>query len=200
MSINTSLNINAARQDKYSLALGKIPSSVLLSPAEASTFEQAQTVIQDKNYFNLALKTAVLPGVSLGENAIDTTFVTIKETDMKPVFETFVTELKMDEDYIIYKLMVLWIFLIKNPEGYNQYGSGKTYDVTETTGILSLKNAMGDTTLAIELYGLRPISVPTIPLAFTESGEINMEVTWAYDYFMPRKSTGEAYSLILPED
>ena len=95
-------------------------------------------------------------------------------------------------------MFLLWIFLIRNPEGFNQFGMKDTFDKTSTTAILTIKDNFGASVLGFEFYELRPISVPSIPLDYTTEGdEITLDITWSYTYFMPKTPTGENINLTL---
>jgi len=198
MSDNTNLNLNAARQDAYFFRLGEIPSLQLLTPEEITDADAIRVIIADQEYFNLSLKTAEIPSITLGEIKIDTMFSPIAETDMKYEFGTFTTQLKMDSKYMIYKMLLLWIQMIKPPDNFNQYWMKKTFDITSTTGILTIVDNFKTPILCLEFYEIRPLSLPPIPLSYTTNGEeMVMDVTWSYSYFMPKKTTGEAFSLLI---
>jgi len=198
MSDNTNLNLNPARKDKFFFALGDIPSSVLLTPKETTEIQKRVAQIEDKHFYNLALKSLVMPGISLGEVKINTMFSPIAETDMKYTFEPLTTEIKMDKDYLIYKLLILWMILIKQPDTFNQFGMKKTFDKTATTGILTILNNFSEPVISLEFYDLRPLSIPSIDLSYESEGEeITVNITWSYSYYMPRKATGLPYDTAL---
>jgi hypothetical protein len=199
MSDNLDLNLNAARADKFWLIFGNIPSIQLLSPDEMTLAESIINQNNDKDYFHMGLKSATLPGVSLGELKIDTMLTPLAETDMKFTFDTFTTEIKMDSNYIIYKIILLWIFLTKQPEDFNQYAMKETFERVAVSANLAITNNFGDTILNFEFYELRPLSIPTIPLSYNTDGEdMTMEITWSYSYFMPKTSTGRRFDLNIP--
>lgn len=196
---NSNLNLNPARGDKFFLSFGNIPSLVLLSPEELTSFQADLLQTEEKNYFHLSVRSAELPSMSLGENRVDTMFGSVAETSLKYEFQNFTTEIRMDNNFLIYKMLVLWMFLMNDPEGFNQFASQKTFDKTTSTAILTIKDNFLNSVISFEFYDLRPIGLSSVPLSFINEGEeIVLSVTWQYTYFMPRKATGEAYSLVLP--
>jgi len=195
MADNTNINLNPARQDKFFFALGDIPSTALLTASDLTSSQAIQMRIDDKNYYNLGLKGLQLPGLSIGELKIDTPFSPVSEVDMKYTYDTFSTTIKLDKDFLIYKMMILWMILIKQPDKFNQFGMLDTFDATATDGILTILNNFNEPVISFEFYELRPISIPSIPLTYESDGEeISIDITWAYTYFMPRTYSGEAYS------
>lgn len=196
MSDNTNLNLNAARQDSFFFRLGSIPSLELLTPDEASDIEAIRTIIADQEYFNLSLKSFDIPSIALGEIKIDTMLSPLADTDMKYEFGSLTTQLKLDSKYFIYKILLLWIQMVKPPDNFNQYWMKKTFDITTTTGVLTIVDNFKTPIFSLEFYELRPLSLPNIPLSYTTMGEeMVMDITWSYSYFMPKTSTGSAYSL-----
>lgn len=196
MAENSNLNLNAARPDAFFFRLGTIPSAELLAPSELTEVEKTRIIIADQEYFNLGLRTAEIPSISLGEVKIGTMFSPLADTDMKYEFGTFNTQLKLDNNYLIYKMLLLWIQMIKPPDNFNQYWMKKTFDITTTTGILTINNNFKEPVMSIEFYELRPLALPAIPLSYTTQGEeILIDVTWSYSYFMPKKSSGQEYSI-----
>jgi hypothetical protein len=199
MSDNLDLNLNAARADKFFLVFGEIPSLQLLSPDELDLAQSIITEKNDKDYFHMALRTVDLPGVSLGETKIETMLTPLAETDMKFTFDNLVTEVKLDSNYIIYKMILLWIFLTKRPEDFTQYGMKETFKRVTVDATLAVKNNFDDTVLNFEFYELRPLSIPTIPLSYNSEGEdLTMQITWSYSYFMPKTSNGRTFDLDIP--
>jgi hypothetical protein len=205
MSSNQQLNLNRARLDKYTLVLSTIPSAILLSGSETEE-DMLKDMMDEDNTFRLSLQTVDLPGVSLGESKIQTTFSPVAHVDMSYTFDAFTTGMRVDSNYIVYKLMLLWLHLIKNPEGFNQYDNKGTFEKTAVNGSLIVRGNIKDSidsdytpVMQVDFFDLRPISVPAIPFSYANEGdEISLNVTWIYSYFMPRKSNGDAISLILP--
>lgn len=205
MATNQQLNLNRARLDKYSLILSSIPSAVLLSGSEIEE-EMLKDIIDEENSFRLSLQSVELPGVSLGESKLPTMFSPIALVDMVYNFDDLTTGIRIDSNYVVYKLMLLWLHLIKNPEGFNQFDNKKTFDVTTVTGTIivrgNIKEDMSSDyvpVMAFDFFDLRPISVPSISFDYSNEGdESPLAVTWTYSYFMPRKSNGDAISIQLP--
>jgi hypothetical protein len=199
MSDNLDLNLNAARADKFYLVFGDIPSIQLLSPNEIELAQQIIIQKNDKDYFHMALKSVELPGISLGETKIETMLAPLAETDMKFTFEPLTTEIKLDSNYIVYKILLLWLFLTKQPEDFNQRGMYETFNRVAVSANLAITNNFGDTILNFEFYELRPLMLPSIPLTYNTEGEdMTITVTWSYSYFMPKTSTGQSFNLDIP--
>lgn len=195
---NINLNLNPARQDKFSLVFGNIPSAPLLSPADLTDFQGTQHVIDEKNYFHLSLRGAIIPSVSLGDLRVGTMFTPIAETDMNFTFEPLTTTILVDNNFIIHKLLLLWVYLIKRPDEFNQYPMKRTHNETAVTAILTRKDNFDASVLTYEFYELRPLGVPSIPLSYANEGdEVTIDVTWQYTYYMPRTVTGAEISLDL---
>jgi len=193
---NLNLNVNPARADKFYLTIGNIPSSILLTPKELTVFQTDQLINQEKNFFYLGIKSLELPGLSLSDEKIDTMFNSVAETNNKYTFDPLTTEIKIDDNFLIYKMLFLWLFLINRPDEFNQFASGETFEKTSVTAILTITDSFNNPTITFEFYDLRPIAIPNIPLSFTNEGEeLTMNITWQYTYFMPRKINGDAYSL-----
>jgi hypothetical protein len=198
MPDNVNINLNPARQDRFSFALGEIPSLKLLTPEELTEFQKYQSANDDKNFFYLGIKSVELPAISLGDTKIDNRFIAIAETDMKYTFENFTTEIRLDNNYFIYKMLVLWMFLMNRPDEYNENSSRKTFEDTAVEGILTMKDNFNQPVISFQFIDLRPVALPSLPMTFAEGGnEIILNVTWQYTYFMPRKANGEAYNLDL---
>ncbi len=193
---NSSLNINPARADKFYLIFGDIPSLSMLAPNELSEINKILITNEDKNFFHLGIKGVTLPGISLDEMNVNTTHMNIKDISMKYNFENLTTSIKLDSNFFIYKMISLWMMLMNNPEGYNQYASLKTFEKTAVNAVLVAKDNFNNPVVSFEFYDLRPISLPSIPLSFDNEGdEIVLDVTWQYTYFMPKKIDGESYNL-----
>ena len=198
---NIGLNVNRAKSDKFQLLLSDIPSSQLLFPKGGSESLFYRQELEDKNYFSLSLEGCDFPGITINEARIPPTFVSIAETDMTLTYDQFTTQLRMDADYKIYKLLVLWMYMIKNPEGYNQFNMAKTYEITNVDATLVLLNNMtGLGSMTIDLYGMRPLIIPTISLSYTNPEEIVFPVTWSYTYWMPRDANGDRLNFVLKDE
>jgi hypothetical protein len=204
MSSNFQLNLNRAHPDKFSLILTNIPSSELLSPSDTEN-DIIQSFIDDHNAFMLSLQTVDLPGLSIGEQKIPTMLSPIAHVDMVNNWESLTTEIRIDKHYVVYKLMMLWIHLIKNPEQFNQFKADVTFERTTTTGTVVVRENVKDSleddyspVMAFDFYDLRPISISSLPLSYANSGDdISLTVTWLYSYFMPRKFNGDDFDLTL---
>ena len=195
---NTGLNLNPARLDKFTLVLGNIPSIPLLTPDELEGLNQIQHETQEKHFFHLALKGVEIPGFSLGESKIDSMFNSVAEVDNKYTFENLTTEIRVDNNFLIYKMLMLWMLLTNRPDEFNQFGNADTKEKTFSQAILNLKDNFNSTVISFEFYDLRPIVLPSIPMSYNNEGdEIVINVTWQYTYFMPRTANGEAYNLNL---
>ena len=96
--------------------------------------------------------------------------------------------------------MLLWIYLLKNPESYNQFDSRNTVDRLYTSANLIVFNNMRESILEFEFFDLRPVTVSPLPFRYGDEGqEVPLTVTWAYTYYMPRDIGGEEISLTLEE-
>jgi hypothetical protein len=209
MGANLNLNLNRSRLDKFTLVLPRIPSAPLLLDdlENQSDDEIIRNLMLDGESFRLSLLSANLPGLSIGESPLPTMFTAVSLVDMIPTFSPFSTELRVDKNYIVYKLMLLWLHLIKNPEGFNQFDNKQTYDLTTVNATLIVKGNLRDGSdkdyehiMSFDFFDLRPISVPPIPFDFSNQGdEISLNIGWTYTYFMPRKSNGDPISLILTD-
>lgn len=192
---NNSLNLNSAREDKFFLRFGNIPSAKLLTPTELGAIEKILLHGDDKEFFHLALSTANIPEVSLGELRYDNRFASITDTDMKIKYGEFTTSITLDDNYLIYRMLILWIFMIKNPEGYNQFYKSITYEETVVTALLLVNDNFDNTVLTFEFFDLRPLRIPSINLTYvTEGAPLKVDITWSYSYFMPRTSDGKSIS------
>ena len=198
MADNTNLNLNTAHPDKFFLSLGNIPSAQLLDPEGLSTLQRIQEQTKNQSYFNLAVRSLELPGVSVGEAKIETMFTAVAETTMVTEYDVLTTTIVLDNNWLLYKMLLLWVFLIKNPENFNQYGSQETFEKTATTGILTINDNFHNSVMSFEFFDMRPLSIPSVGLDYTSEGEeITLDITWTYTYFMPRTPTGDAIDLTL---
>jgi len=206
MGDNSQLNLNRARSDKFSFILSDIPSSRLLLGDSISTMtsmEINRELIYDHNIFYLSLQSVNLPGISLGDATVQTMFSPQVHTDMRYTFDSLTTEVRLDNNYIIYQLMVLWLMLIKNPEGFNQFNNLETFKKTTVRGTLIVRENIkeGDDynpVMTFDFIDLRPISIPQIPLNFSDTGnEISMSIGWQYSYFLPRDVYGQPLNILL---
>jgi hypothetical protein len=199
VSDNTDLNLNAARPDRFFLRFGIIPSLPLLSPPEASNLQKIILNQNDKEYFHLALKGVDMPGVSLEEIKIDTTYVPLADTTMKFTYEPLVTEIKLDSNYVVYKTLLFWLFLTKHPQLLSNWGSSiKNFQETTTQATLIITDNFKNPILSFDFYELRPLSLPTIPFSYkTEGEEMTMQVTWSYSYYLPKTAGGKDFNFSL---
>lgn len=189
---NTQLNINRARVDRFQLLLSDMPSSQLLFPDGSSDTDNRMAQLNDREYFGLSLQTVDLPGLTLEGEKIGTRFVDIAERTMKLTYDSFTTEIRMDKKFRIYNLFALWIMMIKNPEGYNQFAMKETYDRCVVQGVLLIKDPMTEENLMqIDIFDLFPQTLPTINFNYTSEEEIALPITWHYSYWMPRTATGQ---------
>jgi hypothetical protein len=204
MSAEFGLNLNRAHPDKFSLVLPNIPSSELLSDEETQE-GRYKDLITDQNYFMLSLQGVELPGLSMGDLKVPTMLSPIAHVDMVYNYDPITTEIRVDKDFLVYKLMILWMHLIKNPEEFNQFKADETFRRTTTTGTIMLRENLRDDlgkefepVMSFDFYDFRPISVGAIPLSYSNPGdEITLTVNWTYSYFMPRKHNGDPYSVKL---
>lgn len=188
---NNNLNLNEARDDKFFLRLGNIPSVQLLTPTELGDIQKILANGDDVEFFHLALSSANIPDVSLGELRYETTFTSVTDTDMKIKFGPFTTTLTLDNEYLIYTMLIMWIFMIKNPEGYNQYDKATTYKKTTVSATLIVTDNFNKPIKSFEFFDLRPLKIPSIPLTYKSEGKaLEIEIEWTYSYFMPRSSNG----------
>jgi hypothetical protein len=163
-------------------------------------------IVDDENAFRLSLQTVSLPGVSIGDSKLPTMFSPIALVDMVYSFDPLTTGIRIDSNYVVYKLMLLWLHLIKNPEGFNQFDNKKTFDITTVTGTIVVRGNLKDSVtsdyapvMAFDFFDLRPISVPAISFDYSNEGEETpLDITWTYSYFMPRKANGDPISIRLP--
>ena len=204
MSSEFGLNLNRAHPDKFSLVLPNIPSSELLSDEETEE-GRFKDLITDQNYFNLSLQAVELPGFSIGELSIPTMVNRLAHVDMVNNYDPLTTELRLDKNYLVYKMIMLWMHLIKNPEGFTQFKADETFRRTTTTATImvreNVKDDMGkefEPVMSFDFFDFRPISISSIPLTYSSTGEdITISVTWLYSYFMPRKHNGDSYNIKL---
>jgi hypothetical protein len=196
---NQNLNLNPARADKFSLRFSDFPSLDLLSPEETSELDKITFRQDDRDFFHLGLKTAQLPGFSLGEVKINNTFTPLSDTDMNFEFDSFTTTMRLDSNYILYKMLFLWLFQIKHPSKGSQFSMKEIHEKSVVNVLLMVKNSFNETVLELEIYDLRPLSIPNIDLDYTNSGEeILLEVEWSYSYFLPKKKGGDDYNIVRP--
>lgn len=195
---NLNLNVNPAREDKFSLVFGSIPSLPLLTPEDLENYQKLKVAVDEQNYFDMALKSIEMPGLAMDEMTISTMFVDAKDVTNKFQFENLTTVVRLDNNFLIYKILVLWMFLINRPDEFNQFSSQDTYEKTTVTSILTMRDNFNTPVISFEFYGLRPISIGGLPLSYESDGkELSLNVTWQYTYFMPRKQNGEIYPLNL---
>lgn len=206
MSANQEINLNRAHPDKFTFLLTHIPSSELLV-SNKSENDLMRNLIYDQNAFALSLLSVDLPGLSIGEAKIPTMLSPIAHVDMVNTYETLTTELRIDKHYIVYKLMILWMHLIKNPEEFTQFDAEEMFKRTTTTGTIVVRENIKDSVeddyapvMMFDFYDLRPINIPTLPLSYNNSGdEIGLSVTWTYSYSMPRLYNGDKFNINLQE-
>jgi hypothetical protein len=195
---NTQININRARTDRFQLLLSDIPSSQLLFPDGADEMSNRMMQYNDKEYFALSLQSVEVPGLTLDGAKINTMFVPVAEKDMTLTYDSFTTEVRMDKRYRIYHLMVLWMMMIKNPEGFNQFAMKDTHDRTAVQATVIVKDPMTDGNLfQIDLFDVIPQSIPTLTLNYTTEDEVTFPITWHYSYWMPRTASGQPISLLI---
>jgi hypothetical protein len=195
---NANLNLNPARADKYHFALGDIPSIPLLAPGDMSGVDELRYTVNEKSFFHLGIKSIDLPGLSLGEVIVGTAHADIKDTNMRYAYENITSVVKVDNNYLMYKMLILWMYLMNRPDEYNQFASDETFDRTATTAILTINDNFNNPVISFEFYDLRPLTISSLPLTYeTKGDELYLTVTWQYTYFMPRQATGQPYELDL---
>ena len=116
---NTSLNLNSARNDKFTFVLSEIPSISIVNTNSEDEMERNLEHKEGYDNFMLSIGSVEIPGLSLGDQKIGTMFSGISVTDMTLEFDPLVTEIKIDANYYAYKLIHTWMTMIKNPFGFN---------------------------------------------------------------------------------
>jgi hypothetical protein len=201
--LNTGLNLNRARQDKFQLLLSNIPSSAILPQEEINdVMQSAKLSLNDMEFFRLSLQGVSLPEWSIGEQRIATQFgVPISHTTNVHEFSPLTTTLRMDENYTLYKMLWLWIMLMNDPEKANQLTSKQQSHTTQVTSYLYVKDNYNKSVLGFQFFDLRPMTLPSIDLNYTSEGtEIDFSVTWMYSYFMPVKPNAQPYDILLTDE
>lgn len=201
MAVNQNLNLNPARPDKFFMTFGDFPSIPLLTPEEATQAEKLKLSREDKDFFHIAIQSAKIPAISLGEVKTQTMFTPVADTDMNFTFDTLTVNMKMDENFILYKMLVLWMFLIKHPETASLHGMKETFDRTNVNAILTKTDNFNQPIISFEFYELRPLGIPTIDLDYNSEGEeLIVPITYSYSYFLPKTSGGEDYKIFFEDD
>lgn len=198
-TINTALNLNRARTDKFYMLLSKIPSTPLLSQGETDFIKQSTNIHNNMEFVRLSLQSLEIPSYGTGEVRLSTQFgpATSHSTNMQD-FDSLNTTFRMDENYTLYKLFWLWIMLMNDPEKANQFHSGGQANVTQIDGYVFVKNNFGKDVLAFRFFDLRPMTLPSLSLNYTDEGsEIDFGVTWMYSYFIPVKPDLQSYDVFL---
>lgn len=200
--LNTGLNLNRARQDKFDFMLSDIPSSPLLPQSEFDdVLAETKQKVNDMEFFRLSLQSVELPEWNVGEQKLQTQFgvATSHSTNMHD-FGTLTTTLRMDEGYTLYRMMWLWMMLINDPEKVNQMSSKQQANVTQVDSYLYVKDNFGKKKLGFRFHDLRPISLPSLSLDFASEGtEIEFPVTWMFSYYIPVKPDAQPYDITLSD-
>jgi hypothetical protein len=193
---NQQLNIGRAKPDKFKLILSHLPSSSLISP---EGLEESETIIQyakDLNTFALSLQAVDLPGISIGEIKTLTPFAPISDNEDTIEFDPIITVLRLDDNYIVYKLIVLWIMMMRQPLAANQYCAKHKVENLFVDANLIVRNNFNDSVLEIHFSDFRPLSIETINLDYSNGGdEIPITITWGYSYWLIKNVGGENISL-----
>jgi hypothetical protein len=201
--VNEGLNLNRARLDKFELLLADIPSSPILPQKEFNdTIQQAKIAVNDMEFFRLSLQGVTLPEWTIGEQRLGTQFgAPISHTTNQHDFSSLNTMMRMDENFILYKMLWLWMMLMNDPEKANQLNSKDQSFTTQVEAYLYVKDNFNKTVLAYRFFDLRPMTLPSIDLSYASEGqEIDFSVSWMYSYYIPVKSTSENYDIFLSDE
>jgi len=189
---NTSLNLNSSRSDKFSLVLSDIPSIQYVNEENPDEVERNLERNEGYDNFMLSLGSLDLPGITHGEEKVGSVFTAISESTMVSEFDSFTTEIKIDSAYYVYKLLFVWMLLIKNPYGYNQFPVARTEQEFFVDGSVLIRDNMENKPmLQFDFVDLRPISLPSLSLDYKTDEELTLSVTWGYTAFYLRNNRGE---------
>ena len=197
MGANQELNVNRANLDRFRLILSSIPSSEVLKTDGLTETAGVLSETNDLNTFTLGLASVELPGLTLGELKTETPFVAVSQNDDILQFDPLITEVRIDSNYVLYKLLILWMIMMKSPSSFSQFS---TKEMTENLFIgadLLIKNNFDETVMEVEFFDFRPLNISPISLNYTTPDEIIVTVTWGYTYFMPKDSDGSAFNLTI---
>lgn len=189
---NTNLNLNPSRPDKFKFVLSDIPSLSYINEATPDEFEQNIEKGEGYNNFLLSIMSVDLPGIVHNEEKVGTMFSSVSTNTMNVDFEVLTTDLKLDADFYIYKLLFAWMRLIKNPYGFNYANINETETKMFVDGSVIINDIMDNKgIMQYDFVDLRPIILPPLPLNYQDDTELRLNVTWAYTAFNIRNSRGE---------
>ena len=181
---NTTLNLNSSRSDKFSLVLSEIPSLPYLRNTGETDIEKQLEQQEAYTDFMLGLGSVELPGMSHAEEKIGSQFSPISVNASTVEFDNLTTDIKVDASYFTYKVIYVWMNLIKNPFGYN---SGTIREI-ETNLFVDGKVLIRDNMdnkpfLEYNFVDLRPITLPALTFDYKTDEELTISVTWGFTSF-----------------
>ena len=181
---NTSLNLNSTRSDKFSFVLAEIPSLPYLRNDGNSELERNLEKQEGYTDFMLGLSSVELPGMTHVEEKVGSQFSPISIDASTVEFDNLTTELKIDSNYFVYKVIYAWMNLIKNPFGYNIGNIQELETNLFVDGKILVRDNMDDKPfLEFNFIDLHPISLPSLAFDYKTDDELTISVTWGFTSF-----------------
>lgn len=197
---NNEILINDTHTNKFVFVLDRIPTSYLIS--KFSSFEAEECITLglgpddieaekwresniDLTNFRLYLQSFEIPSVEVQHSVEATQFVDIPHVDGKLNFGTFNTNIKIDENWIIYDMILYWFYAGFNPEERMKFKEYEYYKKFYVGGTLIILDDHMNKCKEFSFTDLHPVSHPSINLTETEAEKIILPVTWIHTGFVP---------------
>lgn len=198
--VNNELDINESASNLYYFMLRNVPTSFLLSKfANDPCFKldgklsslgmSGIDYIRESNQATqnllLYLQSFTLPNLELGTTKIETMFAALTAVTGKLQFGQTSTNLLIDENWFVYRLMLYWFYAASNPEEFNKLSLQDYYKNFYIEGYLVILNTHHEKVAEFQFKDLHPQAMGQVDLNYQNSQKIVVPITWIYSTFTP---------------
>jgi len=138
-------------------------------------------------HFLLTVFNVALPGVSLPAERLGNTFAAVNSRGLRLEFDPLQVSFIVDENFMNYNFMLLWLFAQKSPEefaGIIDDANYADYD-WHSDLILHIYDNNGIERGSYTFYNAHPTALDTIDLNYQESAHRICTVEFTYHFFKP---------------
>lgn len=141
----------------------------------------------DLTNFRLYISGVSMPNVSVSKTEVPTQFSTMSRSG-KISFSDLTTTMMISENFLNYKILLYWLYMIHNPEQYNKLSGRELINNIFTDIYLIITNNHKQKIAEFKFLDAFPINLPNLAFTFTNAEKINIDITWAHSGMMPSDS------------
>lgn len=172
--------INASQKDRFRMIFSGIPSSEYME-----NYDDFRDANKDNKFVSLSLKGANIPGVSSDEIKHKVASHQVTDRNHELSFESLSATFSLDENYYLYNLFLVWMYMISYPEALGGLVEQKYSESYYVTAWIIVLNNTGEKTCEYKFIDVHPLSLPTIDLDYSSNEKQTCEITFGYSYYLP---------------